>query len=242
MLHVQMLRADRGLDVSIAAAPLRLPENLESEVEALWRIEQARRSHSLFNGAIISAVKVTAHCVDCRVVEYRHLIAQRARPDLYDALQIRPVAVSGLLECASGVVFGKRARTVTQGAGLWELVPSGGLDADKVGSGSAVDYRGQIVAELREEIGIASEAISSVTPLCLVDDPESHVLDIGVSIVSPLSGAAVLEIHRECASEEYDELRVVAACDIDDLIRHESARLVDVSAALIQALGKYRST
>lgn len=211
-----------------------LPTAVQSEVEQLWQAEQQRRGKSLSNGRILSAVEISPQRILGRVVEYRHLIAQRARPELFDVLRVRPVAVSGMLECADGIVLGRRAATVTQHAGLWELVPSGGLDTSGVPEGSEVDYRAQILIELREEVGIDAEWVTSIRPFCLVDDLDSHVLDIGLGMDSPLSSAAVLNIHRERATKEYDELRVVAREAVDGFIQGEASRLVGVSARLIQ--------
>jgi hypothetical protein len=210
----------------------KLPTSVESEVDNLWQAEQRRRGTSIFNGNIFSAVEASSRRIIGRVVEYRHLIAQMARPELYDALQVRPVAVSGLFECADGIVFGRRSDTMMQDAGLWELVPSGGLDTSNRAPGE-VDYRAQLLTELDEEIGIGSDAISSLTPFCLVEDLDSHVLDIGIAMVSPLSADAMLRIHREAKSNEYEELRVVPVADMAKFIRGEAAQLVGVSAALI---------
>lgn len=210
-----------------------LPASVESEIDDLWQAERQRRGKSIFNGNIVSAVETSPERIIGRVAEYRHLIAQRARPDLYDVLRVRPVAVSGLLECAEGIVFGRRSDSMTQDAALWELVPSGGLDAVKGPSGE-VNYRAQILTELNEETGIGSDSISSLTPFCLVEDLDSHVLDIGIALVSQLSAHAMLRIHRATVSKEYKELRVVPLADVANFIQSEAEQLVSVSAALIE--------
>jgi hypothetical protein len=205
---------------------------VESEVENLWLAEQRRRGTSIFNGSIFSAVEIVPLRISGRAVEYRHWVAQKARPELFDVLDVRPVAVSGLLECAEGIVFGRRGAAVTQDAGSWELVPSGGLDARNRVPGE-VDYCGHCMTELREEIGIDSNAVVSVKPFCLVEDLDSHVLDIGVAMESPLDADTVLRIHRAAVSKEYDELRVVPRAALAEFGRSEAAQLVRVSAALL---------
>jgi hypothetical protein len=211
-----------------------LPLSIQSEVEQLWQAEQRRCGKPLSNGRILSAVEISPLRIRGRVVEYRHLIAQRARPELFDVLRVRPVAVSGVLECADGIVLGRRAATMTQDAGLWELVPSGGIDTSSVPVGAEVDYRAQILTELHEEIGIDAEWVTSIRPFCLVDDLDSHVLDIGIAMESPLSAGAVLKLHREAATGEYDELRVVDRAEVGRFIQGEASQLVGVSAMLIQ--------
>ncbi len=217
------------LDTKVTLAP-----QVESEVEYLWQDEQKRRGKPLFNGKILSAVEVSTGQILGRFAEYRHLIAQRARPELFDALRVRPVAVSGLLKLADGIVFGKRSGTVTQDAGLWELVPSGGVDTSKISVAGEVDYRAQIKTELREEIGIEDDLILSVRPFCLIDDIDSHVLDIGIELELSLSTKEVQQIHCELANNEYDVLRVVPFAGVDAFISDRASKIVGISRMLIQ--------
>ena len=238
-----MLKVHHWLPTStivLLAAAFTLPASVESVVEHLWQAEQQRRGQSLFNGKILSAVEISPQRILGRVLEYRHLIAQRARPELFDVLRVRPVAVSGVFECADGIVFGRRAGTMTQDAGLWELVPSGGIDTSEVPDGAEVDYRAQILTELHKEIGIGSDSVASIRPFCLVDDLDSHVLDIGLMMESPLSASAVLKIHREAATRDYDELRVVDRAEVDGFIQGEASQLVGVSAILIQQFRQFQ--
>jgi len=127
-----------------------LPNEVEVEIERIWNEEQSQRGKALFNGEILSAMEVSAQeILGCRA-EYKHLVAQRIQPTLFEVLGVRPVAVSGVLECSDGLVLGRRAATTTQDAGLWELVPSGGLDPSNVTENAELDYLLQILAELYE--------------------------------------------------------------------------------------------
>jgi hypothetical protein len=209
---------------------------MEAEVEGLWRAEERRRH--VFNGRIVSAVEITPGRILGRVVEYRWFVAQQARPELFEVLRVRPVGVSGLLHCADGLVFGRRAAGLTQGAGLWELVPSGSLDVPhEAGHGARIDYRAQILAELHQEIGVAADGVSTITPYCLVEDPETHVLDIGIALTSPLSASEVLRLHGRAEAGEYDELQVVPLAEAPAFAREQGPGLVSVSEAL---LGRFR--
>ena len=212
----------------------KLPDDLEFEIESIWRREEERRGNAIFNGHVLSALDITPNGLRCRVVEYRHLLAQLTRPALYRVLRIKPVGVSGLFQCADGIVFGKRGLAVTQDPGLWELVPSGGLQYDKKASGGEYDYRPQIMAELQEEIGIHAGAVSSITPFCLVHDLDSHILDIGIEMVSSLTAERVLHLHGATISGEYEALRIVPRGDIVEFVREQARGLVGVSAKLIE--------
>ena len=238
MLEVLKISSTSGFKVKIDSTQPKLSPDLENEVENLWQAEQERHGKAMFNGRIMSASTVTCEGIHGCVVEYRYLIAQRACPELFKVLQVRPVAVSGLFECAGGIVFGRRADVMTQGAGLWELVPSGGIDTSKIVEAVEVDYFSQILTELHEETGINSDSVSIVMPFCLVDDNNSHVIDIGIAMKSPLSSAEVLNIYEKAASKEYDELRVVPFSEVNGFIQGEKSRFVEVSIMLLQHFSK----
>ena len=232
MLNVMSFSS--SVAVRLNDVPLVFPSDLEVEVEQLWQAEQVRRGKALFNGKIFSAVAITPDTIHGRIVEYRHLIAQRAKPELFEALNVRPLAVSGLFDCANGVVFGRRSGIMTQDAGLWELCPSGGLDASKIAAGGKIDYCAQILIELREEIGISPDAVTKIYPFCLVDDSDSHVLDIGIALTSRLSADEILALHRATATKEYDELLIVPHDEVAQFVESERGQLVAASAALLE--------
>ena len=240
MLNVQNINNSK-FTVKIVGKPPTLPTSLENEIEDLWLEEQERREKTIFNGCIMSATNVSCDGIVGHIVEYRHLIAQRARPDLFDVLRIRPVAVSGLLECSDGIVFGRRASAMTQDAGLWELLPSGGIDTSNItfrGSESAdiveIDFRCQILTELSQEIGIKFDNLSAVRPFCLVEDTDSHVIDIGIMLKLPLSYNEIQGIYRDIATREYNELQIIPRLKIDNLIQRDAGQFVGVSVALVQ--------
>jgi hypothetical protein len=238
MLHVQKI-SNGEFTLKVNGKLPKLSNDLENEIEHLWISEQHRQDSALFNGRILSASIVSCNGIEGCIAEYRHLIAQTACPELFDYLRVRPVAVSGLLECADGIVFGRRAVSMTQDAGLWELVPSGGIDANKINDDPEyltveIDIVSQLLTELHEETGIKSDSISGIYPFCLVDDTDSHVLDIGLVIKSSLSSDEILRAHRKNATKEYDRLRFIPRAEICKFIQEEASRLVGVSTVLIQ--------
>jgi hypothetical protein len=226
--------------VRLSESALVLPTALNAEVDQLWQAEQTRRGKALFNGKIFSAVEFTPDIILGRIVEYRHLIAQRAKPELFEVLNIRPVAVSGLFQCANGVVFGRRSGMTTQDAGLWELCPSGGLDTSKTAAGCKMDYCAQILTELQEEIGISPDVVTDIRPFCLVDDLDSHVIDIGIALTSSLSADEVIAIHRAAATKEYDKLFIVPHDEVAQFLEYKRGQLVVVSAALLDCMPRKR--
>jgi hypothetical protein len=212
-----------------------LSRDLAREVERLWEAEQQRRGRALFNGRILSATEIGAGRIAGYADEYRRFIAQRQRPDLFAELRVRPVAVSGLLRCPDGIVFGRRAGFTTEDAGMWELAPSGGVDTSGIHGVSRADLKLQILAELREEIGLTPDKIEAI-PFCVVEDPDSHVVDVGIRLEAPdLTAAAVLGAHRERGSAEYSELVVVASANVAEFIERTPPGVASASRAILGA-------
>lgn len=227
---------DAGLVVTATTERLPLGPALERRVEGLWRQEQAKRAAPLFNGALLSVVSIAPPRIEACVAEYRCFIAQRGDPSLSAQLRVRPLAVSGLLRCRDGVVFGRRAATSTQDAGRWELVPSGGVDRRALWPDGRVDVVGHLVDELHEEIGCAPTAVTSAEPFLLVEDIASGVVDIGIDLTLDLDAASVLAAHGG-ATNEYDALKVVKVSDVAGFVEQADAPLVEVSLALLRARG-----
>lgn len=227
---------DARATVTVTDEPVGIANDIEAHVQRIWEAEQARRGRALFNGRIVSASAIAHDGVRATVTEYRHLVAQRVEPDLFESLRVRPVAVSGLLECADGIVFGRRAAQTTQSAGAWELCPSGGLDASQGASG-AFDYTLQILAELHEELGLDREAVSDIVPFCLIEDGESHVIDIGIALRTTMGAREIAAAHASLATDEYDEVAVIARDALPAFINAHAGGIVDVSLALLREYG-----
>ena len=210
---------------------------LEAEVQALWEAEQARRGGNLFNNRLFSVQTLDEDRIVGRFVEYRLFVAQRAKPALFERLGVRPLAVSGLLRCAQGVVFGLRHGATTQESGLWELVPSGGVGPAADAGEGRVDVRRQLLDELGEEIGLDAGSVTDVRPFCLVEDTESNVLDIGIELVTVLEAEAIREAHRQRASDDYSDLEVVPVPEIPGIVARWGPRVAEVSRVLLRERG-----
>ena len=214
-----------------------LPASLEAEVAAIWEREKAGRPDGLFDGRIFSVAASARERISGCFVPYRRLIAERANPKLFAGLQVRPLAVSGLLVSADGVVFGRRAAGLTEDAGRWELVPSGGVAPECADASGRVDIRRQILAELAEEVGLDANDVSVSGPFCAVEDGDSHGVDIGIALAIPLSGNEVRACHARRGSLEYSEIAVVAQSAIPGFAASLGPELVAVSRALLVQKG-----
>ena len=109
-----------------------------------------RQAGRLFNGRVFSADTITAKHITGHLTEFRRIVAQMEQPGLFADLEVRPLAVCGVLRCAGGVVVGRRHRTAIYQAGMWRLAPTGSVDASAVNDDGVVDLRRQRLNRLRE--------------------------------------------------------------------------------------------
>jgi 8-oxo-dGTP pyrophosphatase MutT (NUDIX family) len=235
MLNVHLLQSEPR--VTLGAAAPTIGPGIEARVDEIWQREKELRSHDLYNGRLFSVDHCDAKTIVGWFSEYRYFLAQRREPSLHAALKIKPLAVTGILSCSDGVLFGRRSHRSEMNAGCWELVPSGGVDDAAVGSAGQVSLERCILIELEEETGIgASELSAPSRAVALVKDPQSHVTDVGI-MLSIASSAAQIQ-HRFAALEnrEYSELEIVAPAEVLAFRRNRADSLGSVSAALLDTL------
>jgi len=213
-----------------------LDSDLEREVQAIWE-SKTQRDRTMFNGAIFNVTEIGRGEIQGCFVEYKWLTAQRHRPSLFDRLRVRPLGISGMIESPDGVIFGRRGRHLSLEAEKWELAPSGGLDVGASYKNGIVDYMHQFLDELGDEIGLSESDILDAVAFTLVEDPESHVFDLGIRARTNLREAQIKEAFVR-STGEYSSLSVVSL----DAIRHfvNNHDVVPVSVALLETSGALR--
>jgi hypothetical protein len=235
MLNVRLLQSEPR--VSLGAAAPAIDPGIEARVDEIWQREKELRSRHLYNGRLFSV----DHCDDETIVgwisEYRYFLAQQREPGLYAALKIKPLAVTGILSCPDGVVFGRRSDRSEMDAGCWELVPSGGVDDAAVGSAGQVSLERCILVELEEEIGIGESELSAhCRAVALVEDPQSHVTDVAIVLSTACSAAQIQHRFATLENREYSELEIVASAELRAFRRGRADSLGAVSAVLLDTL------
>lgn len=219
-----ILKADR--------APL--APDLEATVQALWNEEMANRGIMLTDGRIFSIENFSSNRTAGTFVEYRLLVAQRRRPDLYQDLLVQPLAVCGLIESPDGLVFGRRAIDLATEANKWELLPAGGLDPQACQIGTSVDYMRQFYRELLEEAGVGLADIHSPKPLILLEDTSTHVFDLAIGACTRLHAAEIIELFERNNAREYSELMFVPLSGVQSFISANAKDIVAVTVALLE--------
>lgn len=212
-------------------------DELSLEVTDLFNTANRRGGGAMFDGLLFSAEQFDERRIVGHFVRYSLFIAQLEKPELFDVLQVRPLGVSGLLTCDDGVVFGRRHTALTLDAGLWELVPSGGVDPSCRNGGGRIDVVGQTLDELHEEAGIGREHVKSASPFALAENLDTHVIEVAIDIAVPLDGQEVQRLFRQGGSGEYTELVVVPRDEIPFFAERWKGEMVGASQIVLRLKG-----
>jgi hypothetical protein len=225
---------------------------LEARIDAIWANAAARveagGAGRMFNGQIFSMDTISPALIAGHLTEYRRLVAQMEDRALFADLGIRSLAVCGVLRCRDGILVGRRPAAAIYQPGQWQLCPAGSIDAsawrpEGVGldggpnTSGTMDYRAQLLTEIREELGLEPEAIGPASPLCVVEHPGSHVSDLGLMVSTRLDANVVLEAHRMRGNGEYDPLRIVPITELRRFIDWAGDSLVPPAALFLAHAG-----
>lgn len=222
-----------GLVVAATRPMPPLPAWLEAEIDRLWAEAQARTGGKLFNGRVFCADVITPRLICGHWSEYRRVVAQMARHELFPVLGQRSLAVGGVLRGPDGVVFGQRPARAIYQAGEWQLPPAGTVDGGAERPEGRVDVLATLYAELEEELGLHAADVHSPRPLCLVEHAMpgpggglgSHVLDLGIAIETPLDAATLRARHAAGGDEEYAGLTIVPVAGLPGFLAREAATM-----------------
>lgn len=218
-----------------------LPPHLDATVETLWRTAARRVAAGgagrLFNGLVFSIDTIVPDRITGHMTEFRRIVAQMENPGLFAQLGLRALAVCGVLQCADGVVVGRRPFAAVFQPGMWQLPPAGSVDSHALRPDGSIDLRGQLLTELREEIGLRPEDVGTPQPLCAVEHPGSHIFDLGMALSTPLDAAAVLAAHRRFGNGEYDPLLVVPFKKLVDFVAATREQLVPPAIEFLNRVG-----
>lgn len=202
-----------------------LSPSLEDVVEEIWQAERRRRGSKLFNGTLFSVDELTDGAVAGRFVEYRRFLAQVHRPELFLELQVRPLAVTGLLQNTEGLFFGRRNPGAAQQPDRWELVPAGGIDASTLTDGSEVEPGEQILAELKEEVGLDRASVATPRLVAFCEETEHHVFDLVWKLETSVESMAVRKAHAQLGNPEHVQILCVSWKELEGFLEHNQGAL-----------------
>ena len=177
-----MARFHGPVELCLEGAMAPVDDRIKERVAAIWE----EKGQGRFNGRILTyhshdqgscTSRGKTSIIRCQSLEYRTVFAQLMAPDL--GLDIRPLAVSGLILDRDGKTLVGQRSQVSQYPGRWELVPSGGMDSTmdlEQGVGA------QLSREFEEETGWDRGRIRGISPFCLVRNGNHGNYDIGALI------------------------------------------------------------
>lgn len=216
---------------------LDLDGDLDLAIDELWLQAQAHLQGELFNGHIFCVEEIGRDLITGHWTEYRRLVAQLARPELFPRLRIRSLAVNGVVICPDGVVLGQRPERAIYQAGLWQLAPAGSVDPGAIALDGTIDVICQAAIELREELGLPFDVIDDAEPFALVEHPVSHVCDLGICLRTKLRATDILSGHARHGDHEYGVISIVSRSEIRAFTANTGDGLARQSRMLLHRLG-----
>ncbi|MEZ5648837.1 MAG: NUDIX hydrolase [Alphaproteobacteria bacterium] len=224
-----------GLRIEVKPDTRTLDGKAVSQIDRIWETALLDSDKKLFDGLLFSVTAIENNLMTGSFVRYRQFLAQRREPSLFAQLRLRPLAVTGVTSCTEGIIVGCRSKHMIQDADTWELAPSGGVDDLARDSSNTVSLSRAILKELTEETGIPeSEVINLPQPFLIIEDPDSHVVDIGMAIQTNLSTVQVRAYFAANTSHEYSKIDIISGAARENA----SPQLNPISQAILQAVKK----
>ncbi len=233
------IAADLTVQVTRDMPPL--PPSVEAIVARSWRTAQADNP-ALFNGRIFSADHLSPHRIEGHWTEYRRALAQMNDPTLAPLLDLRPLAVCGVLLCwrdgQPAVLIGKRAPGTSYQQGLWQFPPAGSVDPKSGDPDGLVSPQQALLTELGEEVGLPPDCVRTITPLCVVEHPDTRVTDLGFALHTDLTAETVLAAQATCSDREYTDIHVLGLDQAREQLAAWGDAAVPSAALFLAALTK----
>ena len=199
---------------------------LDRAVERLWRAACQRVSSGgagqLFNGRVFSADRITRSDITGHMTEFRRIVAQMDDPSLAPALELRPLAVCGVLRCAGSGVLRCAGSGVLRRAGGGVLRGTGSGVLRGTGSG-VLRSAGGVVIGRRPAAAVYQPGMWQLPPAGSVDAnalrPDNRI---------DLAGQILAELHEELGLSPIDVSAPVPLC----IVEHPGSRVADLGLAM----------
>ncbi|GBR46407.1 NUDIX hydrolase [Neokomagataea thailandica] len=175
----------------------------QEDIAHIWE-KKTTQHPTLYNGRVFCVDRLTSTHIEGHWNEFKNVLAQMTRPDLFAENPLKSLAVVGLFHATDGIVIGKRSARSIYLPGYWQGIPAGSVETRD--HTTAINLTEQLQAEAHEELGLTPEEIDIGPPLLACEHPNTHIIDIGVSIHSPLSFRTIEERCKTEGNAEYDAL------------------------------------
>ena len=201
-------------------APVATPAVVER-----WEAMRAEKPR-LFNGPVLAFMGYAHGRVAARRDSYQRLAVQEQSPEIVSppVMQLSVTGVVMALDSAGTrhVLVGRRSHATRIYGGMWELGPSGGIDAPPLSHASldGLDVFRQLVQEMREETGLPADPDPGPI-VAITIDPVATSADLVMRIELTRPVEEIIA-HTDRSGQhgwEYETTRWIAC--------HEFGRFVD---------------
>jgi hypothetical protein len=208
----------------------KLAPALRERIDTLWAEEQEQLGGSLFDGKIFSAIEASSFELVGEFVSYKNFVACQRDPEIAEQLGIEAVAVTGItsLEGSGSILVGRRSRTCLQDRNCFELLPSGGIDADCC-TGDEVFYQEQLYRELEEETNLGRDMVRGVKPYLLTFEKERRIWELCLHMVVAKDSESIIC----CRRKEHQELLWLSRRDVVPFLRMHRGAIVPLTELLL---------
>lgn len=203
-------------------------QNFSKMVDVHWQAATTEGRKTLFDGQLYSVRNIDPDIITVTRTSYRHFFAQTRDPSLFETLFIRPIAITAVLECPDGLVFGRRSSDVAFDSSLWELGPSGTIDDSAETSDGYLNWRTTVLEELQEEIGIRSLEDQTFGLFGVLEDAVLHSVDLITLVKTSLTRDQIEQAFLQRRNKEYTELAVVPRAELTAFARDHEGQMTPV--------------
>jgi 8-oxo-dGTP pyrophosphatase MutT (NUDIX family) len=226
------------IDIAGDPAPDATPEVIER-----WEAMRGEKPR-LFNGPVLSYLGWSDRVVRASRDTYQRLAVQEHEPAIVEPA-VMQLSVTGLVTALDEhgerhVLVGRRSHATRIYGGMWELGPSGGIDAPPLSQRSldGFDVFRQLVQEMREETGLPADPDPGPLVAITVDRVATSAdLVMRIDLARPVDEIVA---HTDRAGEhgwEYESTRWIACAEFGAFV--ESVPCIPPTVALA---GIVRST
>lgn len=204
--------------------------SLNAQIEIIWNKKKQQYPY-LFNGCVFTVNKLNSYYLTGHWTEFKLILAQMKRPELYKSLLLRPLAVNGLIQCADGFILGQRNKNSVYLPQYWQSPPAGSVESRQ--KEKTVDLMQQLYAEAKEELGLDQKHFTKTYIISATEHSDTHILDIGILLYTYLPFSEIKQIWQSNANNEYSQLICLSPSDAPPHL------LLPTTQFLIKSWNKY---
>jgi len=217
-----------------------LSYDLDLKVQQIFNTVNHEREFAglspLVNGTILTVKSIEDGTITCEKTEYRRFIAQRQDPSLFQTLQIRPLAVGGIVSTNEGILISQRGAGGTQCPGYWEMMPAGSVRITDVAEDGTIDMEGALAREALHEAGIEKHELTSISLFQVYEMPGDHVIEVRLQATCTLSAEAIRDRFKALSRPEHTSIAFVPRSNISRFCDPERRPVVSTTLAVARDL------